>query len=133
MSEAYEHENNSIGKIEIAPEVIQIISGIAADSVEGVIGLSGGATANINQLLGRKNLRKGIHVDLGDQLSVQLAIVVQYGYNIPDVGRKVQEEVKAAIENMTGLFVDNVSVRVDGIKMPSADNRENETGSPRVQ
>ncbi|MGA8941744.1 MAG: Asp23/Gls24 family envelope stress response protein [Thermoactinomyces sp.] len=132
MSEAYEHENNSIGKIEIAPEVIQIISGIAAASVEGVIGLSGGAAANINQLLGRKNLRKGIQVDLGDQLSVQLAIVVQYGYNIPDIGRKVQEEVKTAIENMTGLLVDSVSVRIDGIKMP-ADSKETETGSQRVQ
>lgn len=133
MSEAYEHENNSIGKIEIAPEVIQIISGIAAASVEGVIGLSGGAAANINQLLGRKNLRKGIHVDLGDQLSVQLAIVVQYGFNIPDIGRKVQEEVKIAIENMTGLLVDNVSVRVDGIKMQAAETKEPEVSSGRVQ
>lgn len=133
MSEAYEHENNSIGKIEIAPEVIQIISGIAAASVEGVIGLSGGAAANINQLLGRKNLRKGIHVDLGDQLSVQLAIVVQYGFNIPDIGRKVQEEVKTAIENMTGLLVDNVSVRVDGIKMHAAETKETEVSSGRVQ
>ncbi len=133
MSEAYEHENNSIGKIEIAPEVIQIISGIAAASVEGVIGLSGGAAANINQLLGRKNLRKGIHVDLGEQLSVQLAIVVQYGYNIPDVGRKVQEEVKTAIENMTGLLVNNVSVRIDGIKMPVSDSKGTEASSQRVQ
>ena len=59
MNEIYEYDQNAIGKIEIAPEVIQIISGIAAASVEGVIGLSGGTAANINQLLGRKNLKKG--------------------------------------------------------------------------
>lgn len=134
MSEIYEYDNNSIGKIEIAPEVIQIISGIAAASVEGVIGLSGGAAANINQLLGRKNLKKGIHVDLGEQLTIDLSIMVQYGFNIPELGRKVQEEVKQAIENMTGLQVDQVSVRVNGIKMPANESgEENETNPSRVK
>jgi uncharacterized alkaline shock family protein YloU len=134
MNEIYEYDQNAIGKIEIAPEVIQIISGIAASSVEGVIGLSGGTAANINQLLGRKNLKKGIHVDLGEQLAVDLSIVVQYGFNIPELGRKVQEEVKQAIENMTGLQVDQVSVKISGIKMPANDSGdENEPNPPRVK
>ncbi|MBA4548555.1 Asp23/Gls24 family envelope stress response protein [Thermoactinomyces intermedius] len=134
MNEIYEYDQNAIGKIEIAPEVIQIISGIAASSVDGVIGLSGGTAANINQLLGRKNLKKGIHVDLGEQLAVDLSIVVQYGFNIPELGRKVQEEVKQAIENMTGLQVDQVSVKISGIKMPANDSGdENEPNPPRVK
>ncbi|KFZ41076.1 MULTISPECIES: Asp23/Gls24 family envelope stress response protein [Thermoactinomyces] len=135
MNEIYEYDQNAIGKIEIAPEVIQIISGIAAASVEGVIGLSGGTAANINQLLGRKNLKKGIHVDLGEQLAVDLSIVVQYGFSIPELGRKVQEEVKQAIENMTGLQVDQVSVKISGIKMPANDSGDenNEPNPPRVK
>ena len=135
MNEIYEYDQNAIGKIEIAPEVIQIISGIAASSVDGVIGLSGGTAANINQLLGRKNLKKGIHVDLGEQLAVDLSIVVQYGFNIPELGRKVQEEVKQAIENMTGRQVDQVSVKISGIKMPANDSGDenNEPNPPRVK
>lgn len=134
MNEIYEYDQNAIGKIEIAPEVIQIISGIAAASVEGVIGLSGGTAANINQLLGRKNLKKGIHVDLGEQLTVDLSIMVEYGFNIPELGRKVQEEVKQAIENMTGLQVDQVSVKVNGIKMPASESGdEHETTASRVK
>ena len=92
MNEIYEYDQNAIGKIEIAPEVIQIISGIAAASVEGVIRLSGGTAANINQLLGRKNLKKGIHVDLGEQLAVDLSIVVQYGFSIPELAVKCRRK-----------------------------------------
>ncbi|MFC7440962.1 Asp23/Gls24 family envelope stress response protein [Laceyella putida] len=118
MSELYHYDANQLGKVEIAPEVIQLISGIAASRVEGVISLSGGVVGDINQLLGRKNLKKGIRVDLEEQLTIDLAVVVQYGYHIPDVGREIQEQVKSAVESMTGLAVDKVIVRVDGIKMP---------------
>lgn len=118
MSELYHYDANQLGKVEIAPEVIQLISGIAASRVEGVIALSGGMVGDINQLLGRKNLKKGIRVDLEGQLTIDLAVVVQYGCHIPDVGREIQQEVKTAVESMTGLTVDKVIVRIDGIKMP---------------
>jgi uncharacterized alkaline shock family protein YloU len=118
MSDLYQYDANQLGKVEIAPEVIQLISGIAASQVDGVITLSGGVVGDINQLLGRKNLKKGIRVDLEDQLTIDLAVVVQYGFHIPDVGREIQEQVKTAVESMTGLTVDKVIVRVDGIKMP---------------
>lgn len=74
-------------------------------------------------------------MDLGEQLAVDLSIVVQYGFSIPELGRKVQEEVKQAIENMTGLQVDQVSVKISGIKMPANDSGDenNEPNPPRVK
>ena len=132
MNEVYRYDENQLGKVEIAPEVIQIISGIAASRVEGVVGLSGGVASNLNQLLGRKNVKKGIRVELDDQLVIELAVVVQYGYHIPEVGREIQEQVKSAVESMTGLIVDQVVVRVDGIKFPQEKNTETES-SGRVR
>ncbi|MGA9173942.1 MAG: Asp23/Gls24 family envelope stress response protein [Thermoactinomyces sp.] len=127
MNEVYRYDENQLGKVEIAPEVIQIISGIAASRVEGVVGLSGGVASNLNQLLGRKNVKKGIRVELDDQLVIELAVVVQYGYHIPEVGQEIQEQVKSAVESMTGLIVDQVIVRVDGIKFPQDKNAETES------
>ncbi|MBA4494994.1 Asp23/Gls24 family envelope stress response protein [Paenactinomyces guangxiensis] len=112
-----DYKAEELGKVEIAPEVIQIISGLSASQVEGVVGLNGG----LNQLLGRKNLRKGIRVDFDEQLTIELAINVLYGYHIPDVGREVQEKVKSAVESMTSLVVDRVIVRVEGIKFPQTE------------
>lgn len=129
MIEMNNMDTGYLGKVEIAPEVIQIISGLSATQVEGVIGLSGGVVDDLNQLLGRKNFRKGIRVDIGEQQTViDLAIVVQYGFHIPDVGRQVQEKVKTAIETMTGIVVDQIIVRVEGIKFPQAEKgKESET------
>jgi uncharacterized alkaline shock family protein YloU len=132
MNDLYRYDENQLGKVEIAPEVIQIISGIAASRVDGVIGLSGGVASNLNQLLGRKNVKKGIHVELDDQLVIELAVVVQYGYHIPDVGRQIQEQVKGAVESMTGLLVDKIIVRIDAIKFPQEKGTETDS-SGRVR
>jgi uncharacterized alkaline shock family protein YloU len=126
MNEFYQYESENLGKVEIAPEVIQTIAGIAASKVEGVAGLSGGV-----EWLGRKNPRKGIRVELGDRLAIELSVTVQYGVQIPDVGREIQEQVKSAVESMTGLIVDEVSVRVDGIKFPQPEKGEGETSRVR--
>ncbi len=107
-----------LGKIEIAPEVLEIIAGMAASHVEGVSGMKGGVVGDINQLLGRKNLRQGIQVALTEQTAIQVSIIIEYGYHIPKVGQEVQEQVKAAIESMTGISVDQVIVLVEGIKIP---------------
>lgn len=109
---------NELGKVEIAPEVIQIISGLAASEVDGVVGLSGGVVGDINQWLGRKNLRQGIRVEFNDMNHIVVSIVIQYGYNIPEVGRQVQEKIKTAIETMTGITIHTIVVRVEGIKFP---------------
>lgn len=110
-----------LGKVEIAPEVLEIIAGMAASKVDGVSGMKGGVVGDINQLLGRKNLRQGIQVALNEQTAIQVSIIVEYGYHIPKVGQEVQEQVKSAIEAMTGISVDQVIVQVEGIKIPQAE------------
>lgn len=116
--------NIEYGKIEIAPEVIQLISGLAATSVKGVLGLSGGSVVNdLNELLGRKNLRKGIRVELEEPLLIEIPIILHFGYNLPDVGRQVQEKVKAAVESMTGLEVGQVKVKIDGVKFQPTEKK----------
>lgn len=110
-----------IGKIEIAPEVIQIVSSLAAVQAEGVVGLSGGFVGDISQLLGRKNLKQGVHVELGDQKnSIEISAVVEYGYRIPDVGREIQEKVKSAVESMTGIPIHEVRVRFEAVRLVQA-------------
>jgi uncharacterized alkaline shock family protein YloU len=120
MSEMFHYDAGDLGKVEIAPEVIQTIAGLAATEVEGVLSLTGGVVSDLN-ILGRKNPRKGIRVELGELLVIELSVIVQYGYHIPDVGRTIQEKVKAAVENMTGLVVDRVIVRVEGVKMGASE------------
>lgn len=123
-----ETRSTELGKVEIAPEVLQIIGGLAALQVNGVAGTSGGVVSDITQFLGRKNPRQGIKVELEDEVRITVSIIVSYGYNIPDVGRKVQERVKHAVESMTGLQVSRVTVRVVEVRFgeedAAADNQE---------
>ncbi len=110
------YENNKIGEVQIADEVVAIIAGLAATEVEGVSAMSGNITNELVGKLGMKNLSKGVHVEvLEGAVSVELALHMQYGYNIPTVSAKVQDKVKSAIENMTGLSVSDVNIRIAGV------------------
>lgn len=110
------YENGSVGEVQIADEVVAIIAGLAATEVEGVSSMAGNITNELVGKLGMKNLSKGIHVEvLEGVVSVEVALHMKYGYNIPDVSEKVQERVKNAIENMTGLSVSDVNVRISGV------------------
>ncbi|WP_407308310.1 Asp23/Gls24 family envelope stress response protein [Desulfosporosinus sp. SB140] len=108
---------NSLGSIRIADEVVEVIAGLAASEVEGVVGMSGGLVGDLAHMLGRnKNLSKGVKVEVGEhEVAVDLFIVVDYGVSIPDVAFKVQEAVKEAIESMTGLKVVEANVHVQGV------------------
>lgn len=117
---------HEIGKIEIAPEVIQIVSSLAAIQVPGVVGLTGGFVGDISQLLGRKNLRQGVRVELGNENTIEISAMVEYGHRIPDVGRQIQERVKSAVESMTGILVHRVQVRFEGVRLPQASKEQNE-------
>ncbi|KYP81000.1 Asp23/Gls24 family envelope stress response protein [Ferroacidibacillus organovorans] len=106
------------GTTQIANEVIAVIAGLAATEVRGVSDMSGGIVGGIAERLGRKNLSKGVRVDVTpdeQQCTIDLAIIAEYGYRIPDVAREIQEGVKRAIESMTGLEVLGVNVSVLGI------------------
>ena len=111
--------NNALGTIRIADEVVSIIAGLAATEVEGVAGMSGGIAGGIAEILGRKNFSKGVKVEVGEkEAAIDLYIIVKYGVRIPDIALNVQEAVKAAIENMTGLSTVEVNVRVQGVGFP---------------
>ena len=112
------HDNGSLGEVQIADEVVAIIAGLAAMEVEGVPSMAGNATRELISKLGMKSLSKGVKVDvLEGVVTVALALNLKYGYSIMDVSAKVQEKVKASIENMTGLTVADVNIRVAGVDM----------------
>lgn len=113
-------KNTNIGEVQIADDVVAIIAGLAATEVEGVASMAGNITKEIISKLGMKNLSKGVKVLLGeDCVSVDLSLNIAYGYNVPDVSVKVQEKVKSAIENMTGLKVGEVNIHVAGVAVES--------------
>lgn len=109
-------EHNDVGSIRIADEVVGIIAGLAATEVNGVAGMSAGLVGGIAEMLGKKNLSKGVKVEVGErEAAVDLYIIVEYGVRIPDVALRVQENVKRAIESMTGLDVVEVNIHVQGV------------------
>lgn len=104
--------DENLGEIKIADEVVAIIAGLAAMEVEGVASMAGNATRELISKLGMKSLSKGVKVDVLDGIvTVSLALNLNYGYSIKDITSKVQEKVKTAIENMTGLEVADVNIR----------------------
>lgn len=118
-------EKNSLGSIHIADDVVRIIAGMAATEVHGVVGMSGGMVGGIAEKLGRKNLSKGVKVEVGEkEAAVDLFIVVEYGSNIPEVAAKIQDEVKGAVEKMTGLTVVEVNVNIQGVAFANELNEE---------
>lgn len=109
-------EHNDVGSIRIADEVVGIIAGLAATEITGVAGMSAGLVGGIAEMLGKKNLSKGVKVEVGErEAAVDLFIIVEYGVRIPDVALTVQENVKRAIESMTGLDVVEVNIHVQGV------------------
>ncbi len=114
------HEKEEIGEVHIANEVVAIIAGLAATEVEGVAGMSGSLTGDLVELLGKKNLSKGVLVEVNDEtLSLELSLIVSLGISIPDVCAKVQEKVKNSVETMTGLKVDEINIKVAGVDVAS--------------
>ncbi|MCG0277616.1 MAG: Asp23/Gls24 family envelope stress response protein [Thermanaeromonas sp.] len=124
--------STELGSIRIADEVVAIIAGLAATEVEGVAGMSGGIAGGIAEMLGRKNLSKGVKVEVGEkEAAVDLFVIVDYGVRIPDVAIKIQERVKRSIESMTGLRVVEVNVHVQGVAFPHEKAPEEETSRVR--
>ncbi|MGM0501723.1 MAG: Asp23/Gls24 family envelope stress response protein [Bacillota bacterium] len=138
------NEDNA-GVIRIADEVVSIIAGLAATEVEGVAGMSGGLlNSGFAKILGKKNLSKGVKVEVGEtETAVDLYVIVEYGVKIADVAWEIQQNVKKAIESMTGLNVVEANVHVEGIDFrdeeeeeeqeESAEEEENVTEVPRVK
>lgn len=114
----YTLENGSMGQVQIADEVVAIIAGLAATEVEGVASMAGNITNELVSKLGKKSLSKGIRVKVEDGIvNVNVALNIAYGYSVPKTCKKVQEKVKAAIENMTGLEVEKVDIQIANVSI----------------
>ncbi|WP_163102638.1 Asp23/Gls24 family envelope stress response protein [Peribacillus alkalitolerans] len=109
--------NDGLGKVEIAPEVIEVIAGIAASEVEGVAQMRGNFAAGVVERLGRKNHGKGVKVELTEEsIKVDVYCVMKFGVSIPKVAQEVQDNIRQALLNMTALEADEVNVHVVGIQ-----------------
>jgi len=131
LSEQIQASYEENGKVTFADDVIAIIAGLAATEIPGVAGMSGGIVGGIAEMLGKKNLTKGVKVEVGEkEAAINLYIIVEYGAKIPEVAWNVQENVKKAVETMTGLQVVEVNIHVQGVNF---EKESKELEAPRVR
>ncbi len=118
MTENMINDVEEYGSIKISNDVIAIIAGIAATEVEGVAGKSMGFTGGITEMLGMRNLTKGVKVEIQNRVAkVDISIIVEYGVNIATIGKEVQDNIKKSVETMTDLLVPEVNVNIQGVNM----------------
>lgn len=111
-------DDENLGAVQIADDVVAMIASLATTEVEGVNAMAGNITNELMSKVGMKNLTKGVKVDvLEGNVTVDLAVTMDFGYNIPATCQQVQQKVKAAIENMTGLNCTDINIRIAGVKV----------------
>ncbi len=115
-------QGDAFGEVRIADDVVANIAALAAVEVEGVAATAGNLTKELMNKVGMKTIGKGVKIELIEStVSVDITLIMEYGYNIPTTCKNVQERIKAAIENMTGLDVADVNIRIAGINMEKRD------------
>ena len=116
-------ENSGRGKVEIAPEVIEVIAGIAASEVEGVAQMRGNFATGVVERLGKKNHGKGVKVELSETgIKVDVYCVMKFGISIPTVAQKIQDNIRQTLLNMTALETEEINIHVVGIQFESMKN-----------
>ena len=111
-------DENNVGSVQIADDVVSMIAALAASEGEGVSSVVGDITNEVMSKVGMKKLTKGVRVDLLDnKVSIDLSIMIGFGYPIPETSRLVQEKVKNSVETMTGLTVEDINIRVAAVNM----------------
>lgn len=121
-------ENGRYGKVEIAPEVIEVIAGMAAAEVEGVAQMRGNFTAGVAERLGIKNHGKGVKVELLETgIKVDVYCVMKFGVFLPSVGQKIQDNIRQTLLNMTALETEEVNIHIVGIQF------ENQMAEPEIE
>ena len=117
----------------ITDEAIAVMAGVAATEVKGVASMSGGFAGGIAEVFGRKNLSKGVKVvTKNDVTTVDLYVIVKYGYRIPDLADEIQENVKNTIDALSGITVDAVNIHVQGIDYSDEIDNNQESGSENI-
>ena len=120
-SREYITKKKELGEVKIASDVVAAIAALAATEIDGVYSMAGNITNELIGKLGMKNLSKGVKILMeGGIVRVDMMVVVNYGYSIPEVSGQVQERVSQQIENMTGLSVSEVNVRIAGVNLENS-------------
>ena len=120
----YEEEKEFTSEVKIAGDVIATIAGLAATEIEGIASMQGNLTNELVGKLGMKNLTKGVTIrfeEEGTSVHVDLSVIMKYGYSIPKVCKAVQDRIKTAIENMAGLKVSGVNIKIVGVETEVAE------------
>lgn len=134
ISEVDENNTTNDG-VKISDDVVSVIAGVAVSEVPGVAGMAGGFAGGITEVFsGKKNMAKGIKTEIeGNSVKLAINIIVEYGSRIPDVAFEIQNRVKKAIENMTGLKVEEVNVNVQGVNTNSSSDNTDENNNENKQ
>ncbi|WP_096270552.1 Asp23/Gls24 family envelope stress response protein [Paucisalibacillus globulus] len=118
-------ENTGLGKVEIAPEVIEVIAGIAALEVEGLANMRGNFATGVVERFGKKSHSKGVKVELTDEgILIDLYVVLEFGVSIPEVAQKIQGNIRQTLKNMTSLEISEVNIHVVGLQMDKETTEE---------
>lgn len=113
------------GMIRISDDVVATIAGLAALETAGVAAMSGGISEGLAKRLSGKQVQRGVSVEVGQlEAAIDLRIIVQYGSKIHKVCRELQENVKEAVENMTGLTVIEINIKVEGVAFKEEEQLE---------
>lgn len=122
------NEEIDMGIVKISDEVVGVIAGLAATEIKGIVGMSASLVGGITQILtGKKNLSKGVKVEMGENSAViDLYVVVEYGVKIQEIAVQVQNNVKKAVETMTGLTVSAINVHVQNVLIPKLEEKTEE-------
>ncbi|MFC0299332.1 Asp23/Gls24 family envelope stress response protein [Virgibacillus soli] len=113
-------KNTGLGKVEIAPEVIEVIAGIAASEIDGLASMRGNFATGVVERFGKKSHSKGVKVELTENaILIDLYVVLKFGFSIPEVAQKLQTNIRQAIKNMTALEIAEINIHVVGVQMES--------------
>lgn len=119
-----DEEKNIDQEINVANEVVATIAGMAVSKVDGVAKMAGGFTEGLKAISGKKQMSRGIKVEAeGENVRIEINIIVRYGVNIKEVGQNIQAKVKEEVENMTGNKVEKIVVNVQGVKVDDDDDK----------
>ncbi|ANX12845.1 Asp23/Gls24 family envelope stress response protein [Fictibacillus halophilus] len=130
LSFEMESYSSELGKVEISPEVIEVIASIAASDVEGVASMRGSFASGVVERLGKKTHGKGVKVELSESgISIDIYVSMKYGVAIPDVAQKIQDYVRQALLDMTALEATDINVFVVGVQF---DSKEKQYEAPEV-
>lgn len=127
-------KETEVNGIKIAEDVVAKIAGIAASEVKGVFSMNGGIAGGISEMFGKKSFSKGVKAQVTEKdTTLDLFIIVEYGTRIPDIAWEIQNKVKTAVENMTGLKVLEVNIHVQGVNLPKEDKLKEENKNAESQ